>query len=275
MFRNNKRKSTMQFGFFTVFMLNAALIGAQSGLLAAGTTNTTTNTIAAPASVQASDGVYDKFVLIRWEAADKGNQYRLFRATSASGASLKEMTQDWQKSTWFCDYSAEKGKDYYYAVMASDGRSASAISRFDKGFLRKDEKVAQDESLSSAIPDRYAAGKQLFALVSEVSADTSVFSAGSTVALQIGVQNIFDEPTPQTDLRVYLSKDAAWNFDDTLLASKSFSGFPANARAALTEPVPLPAELLPGEYYLLVVAAPEGNIQNAKTGVMPITISNR
>ena len=262
----------MRFGFFTFLILNAAVLGAQSGHLAVGAANIA---VAAPATVQASDGVYDKFVLILWEAADKGNQYRLFRATSAAGASLLELTQGWQKSTWFCDYSAEKGKDYFYAIMASDGRSSSAISRFDKGFLRKDDKVAQDETLSSTFPDRYTAGKQLFALVSELGADTSVFSAGNTVALRIGLQNIFDEPAPQTDLRVYLSKDAVWHFDDTLLITKSFSGFPANARASLSEPVPLPAEVLPGEYYLLVVAAPEGNIQNAKTGVMPITISNR
>lgn len=265
----------MRFGFFILFIFNVMALRSQSGQLAAGAPNPNTGNISAPANVQASDGVYDKFVLIRWEAAEKGNQYRLFRATSAAGASLLELTQGWQKSTWFCDYSAEKGKDYFYAIMASDGRNSSAISRFDKGFLRKDDKVAQDESLTSLVPDRYATGKQLFALVSDLSTDTSVYSAGNTLTLHIGLQNIFDEPTPQTDLRVYLSKDANWHFDDTLLVSKSYSGFPANAQAILDEPVSLPARLLPGEYFLLVVAAPEGNIQHAKTGATPITISGQ
>lgn len=225
-----------------------------------------------PANINASDGVYEKFVLIRWEAADRMSDYRVFRGTSNTGASLQELTKSWQKSTWFCDYSAEKGRDYFYAVMGSDGKTSSPLSRFDKGFVRKDDKSAYDETLSSVTPDRYAAGKQIFVLVAEVGADTTAYAAGNTAQLRVGLQNIFNEPTPRTELRVYLSSDAVWDFNDALLTSKAYSGFPAELKATIEEQIALPKNVLPGQYHLLVVAAPEGNILNAKTGSTIINI---
>jgi hypothetical protein len=270
----SKTKLSMRIPFFLLLLLLSNQLLAQNSQVAVGAANIAANP-SVPANVNASDGVYEKFVLIRWEASDKSDNYRLFRATSAAGASLQELTDSWQKSTWFCDYSAEKGKDYFYAVMGSDGKTSSPLSRFDKGFLKKDDKTAYDESLTSVVPDKYAAGKQIFALVSEVAADTSTYAAGSTARLRIGLQNIFEEATPQTDVRVYISTDAVWDFDDTLLLSKSYSGFPANLKAALEERVLLPKEILPGGHYLLVVAAPEGNILNAKTGSTKINIANQ
>ena len=226
----------------------------------------------APEGVNASDGVYDKFVLIRWEASNLNSNFRLFRAKSSSGASMLELTKSWQKSTWFCDYSAEKGQDYYYAVLGSDGKTSSPLSRFDKGFLKKEDKIAHDESLSYNTPDKYAAGKQIFVLVSEVNTDTSSYSLGAQARLNIGLQNIFDDPTPTTHLRVYLSLDNVWDFDDTLLLSKAYSGFPATIKVALSETVQLPDNVLPGAYNLLVVATTEGNILQSKTGSTTINI---
>jgi hypothetical protein len=229
----------------------------------------------AATGLNASDGVYDKFVLIRWETAESGGQYRVFRATSASGASLQELTKNWQKSTWFCDYSAEKGRDYYYAVMASDGSQSAPLSRFDKGFVRKETDTAQEDLLSANTPDRYAAGRQLFVLVADVQADSANYRQGAPVALQIALQNIFEESTPRTELRVYLSGDATWDFNDQLLLNKTFSGLPAGATATLNEPITLPSFLLPGAYHLIVVASPEGNILQAKTGVLPINVTRQ
>jgi hypothetical protein len=225
-----------------------------------------------PGNVNASDGIYDKFVLIRWEVSDQSGNFRVFRAKSASGASMLELTKTWQKSTWFCDYSAEKGQDYFYAVIGFDGRNSSPLSRFDKGFIKKDDKVVQEDLLSSTTPDRYAAGKQIFMLVAECRTDSAAYSAGSTATLRVGLQNVFEESAPRTDLRVYLSSDATWDFDDRLLATKSYSGFPASRKIALEERVLIPGDILPGGHYLIVVAAPEGNILNAKTGVTEIKV---
>ncbi|MBK9337888.1 MAG: hypothetical protein IPM98_15615 [Lewinellaceae bacterium] len=235
------------------------------------------NTVAPPPPVNlnASDGVYDKFVLIRWEPAGKASEYRLFRSTSPSGASLIELTRSGQSSTWFCDYGAEKGKDYYYAVMGSEGKTYSPLSPFDKGFLRKDGKVAQDESLTAVEQEKYAAPKVVFVLVENIKTDADAYVSGGMAGLSIAVHNIFDEPAHRTELRIYLSADATWDFNDRLLLTKTYSGFPAGARAVLEEATLLPDPLLPGEYFLLVVLAPEGDILNAKTGATIINISDQ
>ena len=236
--------------------------------MGAGNTSQTSN-------VNASDGVYDKFVLIRWDASEKNTDFRLFRASSASGASMKELTKSWQKSTWFCDYSAEQNKDYFYAVISSDGKNASPLSFFDKGFLKKEESVANEGNLSSNEPEKYATGKQVFILISDVKPAADTVAVGGTIALSIGLQNIFDEPTPRTNLHVYLSSDTTWDFEDKLLSAKSFSSFPVNLKTKIEESITLPKNLIPGVYHLIVVASPEGDILNAKSGIAKINITNR
>ncbi len=245
---------------------------AQQSPIVFGAAHTAKLSVMTPTQVHASDGIYDKFVLVRWEAPEKATRYRIFRATSPAGASLKELTTTWQNSTWFCDYSAEKGRDYYYAVMASDGQQSSPLSNFDKGFLRKDEKVVLDETLTAAEQERYAAPKIVFALVEQVSSRDLAYRPGDTALLDINLRNVFDEPTLRTEFRIYLSTDAIWHFTDPILLSKTYSSLPAYARAELKEKCLLPASLLPGEYYIIVVAAPEGDILNAKTGLLKIRL---
>jgi hypothetical protein len=223
-------------------------------------------------AINASDGIYDKFVLIRWQTVQNAAQFRLFRATSATGASMTELTKGWQKSTWFCDYSAEKGKDYYYAVMESDGTTATPLSKFDKGYVKNDDNMAQDGSLSSNSNDRYAAGQVVFMMVSDVKLDSSAVARGSKVPVRVGLQNVFEVAAAKTDLRVYISKDNIWDFSDALLLTKSYSGFPAGFKGAVTEQVQLPADILPGAYTLIMVTAPDGNILHAKTGSTTIRI---
>lgn len=264
----------MRILLFILFLLFPLIVFAQTASILMGAGQPSGES-AMTSQVHASDGVYDKFVLIRWEAPEKTSDYRLFRALSATGASMQELTKSWQKSTWFCDYSAEKGRDYFYAVLGSDGKTSTPLSGFDKGFLKKDDKVANDESLSAVTPDKYASGKQIFVLVSDVVADSSTYKAGTAAQLLIGLQNIFDEPTPRTDIRIYLSSDTVWDFDDKLLIYKVYSGFPANMKVPLAETVLLPVDILSGTYHVLVVAAPEGNILNAKTGSTMINISGQ
>ena len=226
-------------------------------------------------TVNASDGIYEKFVLIRWEESDKSNGYRLFRASSAAGASLQEITKSWQKSTWFCDYSAEKGRDYYYAVIAAEDGKSAPLSRFDKGFLKKDDKMANDDLISSTTTERVATGRPGFILVSGVKADSLTYLPGSTARLETGLHNIFDEPTPSANVRIYLSTDAVWDFDDRLLSTSTFSSFPSGTSPAIEVTGKLPADAIPGAYHLLVVASLEGNILNAKTGSATINIKSK
>lgn len=257
--------------FFSLLLLAHAFFGlAQQEVLRFASANVTVT--APPANLNASDGVYDKFVLIRWEPSDKVGEYRLFRALSPNGGSMIELTKKWQNSTWFCDYSAEKGRDYFYAVMGTDGKSTSALSPFDKGFLRKDDPIAQDESLSEVSQERYAAPKMVFMLVENVMTDLDTLVSGTAAMVKVALQNVFDEATTRTDVRVYLSKDTTWDFDDPLLLSKTYSSFPANTKVTLAEQFALNEMVVSGEYFLIVVVAPTGDILNAKTGFTQINI---
>ena len=260
---------------FHMRFINPLLLILLPALVYAQHVSTNSSLLKPPAAVHASDGTYDKFVLIRWDAVDNLAGYRLFRSVSPSGASMQELTKAAQKSTWFCDYSAEKGRDYFYAVVSADSDKKSALSHFDKGFLRKDDKVAQEDLLSANTPDKVAAGRQVFVLVSELKTDTLAYPLNRALKLSIELQNIFEESTPRTDVRVFLSADTIWDFDDALLASRQYSGFPGNLKVTLNETLQLPPTVLPGDYYLLVTASPEGNILNAKTGTIKITIYNR
>lgn len=263
----------MRYFFITLFLTITGAIFAQHDSIPFGAANLAENEITSE-FVNASDGVYDKFVLVRWQSSDNGNDYRVFRATSASGASLRELTKNWQKSNWLCDYSAEKGRDYYYAVMESDGKTSTPLSKFDKGFLAKTTTMALEESVSATTPDKYAAGQVVFMLVAELSMDSLDYSAGGEVPLRVVLQNIFEIAASRTDLRVYLSNDPIWDFSDQLLDAKSYSGFPANFKGVLNEMVTIPKEQLPGSYHLIVVTAPEGSILNAKTFNISIKIKS-
>jgi hypothetical protein len=242
------------------------------GTLLAQTSEKAAIAIQTPININASDGVYDKFILIRWEPGGSSSNYRLFRATAANGKSMVELTKGWQNSTWFCDYSAEKNRDYYYAVMGQDGGKTSALSAFDKGFLKKPVDIATDESITSTTPDKYAVGKQIFALVSAVTPDTSDIEAGDTLGITLGLQNIFEEPTPRTTMKIFLSNDEVWDFEDQSLLTKIYSGFPASLKFDIEESVAFPKELLAGSYYLIVVLSPENEILQSKTGLAKINI---
>lgn len=228
----------------------------------------------APLHIVASDGIYDKFVLIRWESSEKASSYKVFRANNSKATSLQEVSNAWQKSTWVCDYSALPNVDYYYTVVASDGKIISPMGTMDKGFLKKSAPMANDERELLAETEVYGAQKQIFLLIGEAILDQLTYRAGATVQLGIHFQNIFDQPTPRSEVRYFLSQDAVLDWNDQLLGSKSLSSIPPNARFALTEAVQLPANLLSGNYNLIIVSSAEGAVLSSKTALTTVKIVN-
>jgi hypothetical protein len=218
----------------------------------------------APKGVTASDGDHEKYILIRWEPATGGQQYRVYRSTSLKSTSMQEVTKSWQKSTWFCDYGVQKGVDYYYAIISGNGTKKSVLSNFDKGFVRKDDARAGVEDLSDV---RGLTTSHPILLVSNVLPDKATAAAGDTVALSINLQNILEEPTPATQMRVFLSKDVILDWDDTELSKRAYTSFPANESIILQEKIVLPKPLPAGDYKVIVVVSMEGNILTSKTGV--------
>ena len=132
----------------------------------------------APREISASDGIYDKFILIRWEASEQALAYKVFRSTSAKASSLQEVSNAWQKSTWLCDYTALPNVDYYYTVVANDGKSNSKMGPLDKGFLRKSGAVAIEASDLLAENEAFGAQRQIFLLIGSVTTPNRTFRSG-------------------------------------------------------------------------------------------------
>jgi hypothetical protein len=226
----------------------------------------------APKNIAASDGVYDKFVLIRWEPCEGASQYKVFRSTSAKGAGLQEISNAWQKSTWLSDYSALPNVDYHYTVVASNGKSTSPIGALDKGFIKKSSAIAIEETTLLAENEAYGSNRKIFLLIASSLADKDAYRAGETINLNVILQNIFEEQAPRTEMRFYLSADGMLDWNDQLLGTKNLSESRANVKFEMKEVLRLPSNLLPGVYQLITVSSPEGSVLGSKTALTSIKI---
>lgn len=230
--------------------------------------------LSAPREISASDGIYDKFILIRWEASEQAAQYKVFRSTSAKASALQEVSNAWQKSTWLCDYTAIPNVDYYYTVVASDGKNTSKMGTLDKGYLRKAGAIALEPGDLAMDNEVYGAQRQIFLLIAGVNTLSKSFRPAETIEVNSQIQNIFEQATPLTELRYFISEDTVLDWNDQLLKTKTLSSIPANAKLEMKESLALPINLLPGTYYLIVVSSTEGQILSSKTAIHTIKIGN-
>jgi hypothetical protein len=217
----------------------------------------------APKDVKASDGVYDKFVLVLWENSENANSYKVFRSTDPKKSALQEVSRSWQKSNWLCDYTALPGVKYHYAVVASNGKIVSPTSQFDQGHVRTTPVAIEGGELSAT--EAYAAPHLVYLLASGLKASQKDLRAGESFELEANLQNIFDQATSRTEVRVFLSKNAQLDWDDQLLGRRNLSSVLPNAAFVFKENLSLPADALPGEYHLIMVCSAEGEILGSKT----------
>jgi hypothetical protein len=226
-----------------------------------------------PKNLTASDGLYDRYVLIHWESTGQATQYKVFRTDKLKGGTLQEISKSWQQSTWLCDYSASPGVQYYYTVMASNGRDNSRTSPYDKGFVKpKDIAEEQNNRLSSTDKnEKFANGNTMALMIDAASSDNPSYKSGETANLAIKLINIFDTETTQAEIRCYLSKDAIFDFDDKLLNIKSFASVPAGANLSIKETVKIPDNTLVGNYYILIVSATQRAVLSSR--VQPLRLN--
>lgn len=86
---------------------------------------------AAPGNVDASDGVYPEYVLVRWEPVRRASAYEVFRATAEEG--------DYERlgetpTARFEDTTAAPNVRYWYRVRAKNPFGASPLSQADSGY---------------------------------------------------------------------------------------------------------------------------------------------
>lgn len=216
-----------------------------------------------PSLLSASDGIYEKYVLILWNKAEHADKYKVFRTTREDGSGLMALKSEWQKSTWMCDYSALPGVDYYYVVVAANEQNVSKLSYPDKGFIKEKRAIATEEGLISSV-DVFAAQRKTFLLVADFTSDRTQYRPGARLFLNLNLQNIFDRPSPVSDVRYFLSRNDQLDWEDELLLHKTYDELPAGARFPLRQELELPSDIPPGNYYLFVAVSPGGEILSSK-----------
>ena len=90
-----------------------------------------------PQNISATDGTYDRYIVVSWDQMEPGMQFKVFRSTSESTENMKPVTDAWQQNTFLLDEKGlARGVKYYYRVKA--GRNSRDISEFssaDSGFI--------------------------------------------------------------------------------------------------------------------------------------------
>ena len=104
----------------------------------------------APTGVSATDGSSTANVTVKWNSVSGATSYRVYRATSSTGA--KTELGSWQTSCSYTDASATPGTQYYYWVKAMNSGGMSGFSSSDTGYrkLSKPTSVSATDGTSSA-----------------------------------------------------------------------------------------------------------------------------
>lgn len=228
------------------------------------------------ATPNASDGIYEKFVLIRWDPVENASSYKVLRSADPQKNGLEEVSAGWQNSTWLCDYTALPGVDYYYAVTASNGEKKSALSAFDKGFIKKQAPVANEDQLLSST-ELHAEPKRYFLLVSDINTDKSFYKPRETLTVHYRLANVFDREIERTEIRYFLSKDTLLDWDDLPLSvePKVYSSFPAESSFEIKYELIVPENTNPGLYYLILASSSEKDMLKSKIAMIEISIGNK
>ena len=95
--------------------------------------NTGWRNLAAPASLQASDGTSTGKVQVSWASSSGATSYKVYRAESTSG---EKTLLGSPKLLIFNDSTATPGKTYYYWVQACIGTKCSFYSTANTGWRK-------------------------------------------------------------------------------------------------------------------------------------------
>ncbi len=86
----------------------------------------------APATIDATDGMYSDRIQVSWSAVSGATGYELYRAASYDGTKTKIVATS---TTSYSDAAVTSGTLYYYWVKACSGSTCSDHSVFDSGYL--------------------------------------------------------------------------------------------------------------------------------------------
>jgi len=227
----------------------------------------------APEALTASDGTYDDYVLVRWDARAGVDGYKVFRRAHPDHGSFQEITKEWRKSTWLCDYGAQPGVTYYYTVVGTRAGSQSDMAVYDAGFVAKNKYVIGGEGITAA-DDLYADPPRYLLAVADAAATAAAYRPGRAVTLRYQLTNPYEADIGDTEIMFVLSRDENYGWDDRKLLerAKTYADFPARGELAMKETLRLPNDVRPGNYFILIVNARKGDLSRIEVTPVPLRV---
>lgn len=93
----------------------------------------------APDKIEASDGTFPLYVRVNWEGSTEASRYRVFRNTTPSFRTSKELTDNQHfilTKNLLADGNVDPGRFYFYWIIAeNEAGEKSLVSRRDSGFI--------------------------------------------------------------------------------------------------------------------------------------------
>jgi len=222
-------------------------------------------------TVEASDGVYPNYVLVKWNPVPNATAYKVFRSAFDDGTMPEQLTE-WKQSTWLNDYGAKENKKYSYSVKAKMAdKNISDLSVADKGHVKVVD-YAHDDELLTSNDDLFAEKRRRFLEIITVTLDEAKIEAGGSVEVVYSLNNTYSTDLPETHVRFYLSADEALDWEDTFVDSKTMNSFPASGTMENSMEIEVPDDTAAGNYYLLVVTSVNGEVTNSRVNSVAFTV---
>ncbi|HPQ54475.1 MAG TPA: hypothetical protein PK253_14595 [Spirochaetota bacterium] len=87
----------------------------------------------APATINATDGSFGNQVQITWDASERADTYKVYRAIDEEGAEFRLITSGVIANEWV-DETVSEARFYYYSVIAVNRGGDSSMSESDLGY---------------------------------------------------------------------------------------------------------------------------------------------
>lgn len=238
-----------------------------------------------PEQINASDGTYTKYVLIRWMSSGATKNFQVFKSGDNQVKNAILLNQQKLESSWLLDYDVKPGVKYNYWVKATyDTKTTSPYSIPDEGFAASLENIALDqetieasiENLATNDPERFTTNPFLEPMVNDTrSTDFSIdlntpkadqkFPPSHDLLIEFN-GTIEEEVLPEQKLLLHIyTNDKAHFIEDIILVKTVLTPVKAvattNYSFNLQIPFPYPSGLY---YYAIQLENEEDPIQVGK-----------
>jgi hypothetical protein len=177
--------------------------------------------IIAPTIVEASDGIYPKYVRIVWKEVASNVLYKVYRRFSGSKDKMTEITKDWKKANWIIDNNnVIPNIKYDYAVVAArDVTQISAMSKSDIGYAKEGEESVAASTYQLPIISPNVCDSLAVSLNYQTAIVLNRGESAFPLPYTVYNKSSRDIPVFEEKIYIYLSQDAVIDAKDTGIGS--------------------------------------------------------